>query len=107
MLDTVTCSLLAWVTMTNPVGRACVLPPSIVLRWLRQIAFVYGLRTTTTSLFAAHYLCSGIVRQGMSQQMRGVTRQRVNLSGNSINCIIVVPLLDEQHRIVLFSTEDG
>jgi type I restriction enzyme S subunit len=86
----------------HPVGRACIVPDSTDMAMVKADCFRLRLKQDRLlHHFAAHYLCSSVARAGVAVQMRGATRDRMNLAGVT-QLHAVVPPLDEQQSIVAF-----
>jgi len=84
----------------NPVGRACLLPAAVGIAMVKADCF--RLRLDERRLlhsYAASYLNSTVARAEIGLQLRGATRERINLSGISG---VRLPVLDlsSQGRIV-------
>ena len=86
----------------HPVGRACLVPETIGRAMVKADCFRVRLdQGYLLHSFLVKFLCSHVARSGIALQIRGATRERMNLSGVA-QLHVVVPPLDEQEQIVRF-----
>lgn len=86
----------------HPAGRACLLPNDITRAMVKADCFRLRLEQNFLQhAYAMYYLCSKVARAGINLQLRGATRDRINLSGIS-RLPIIVPPLKEQKVLVDF-----
>ena len=84
---------------SHPVGRACLLPVHIERAMVKADCFRVRLdQERLTHGFTMHFLCSSAARAAVSDQIRGATRERMNLSGLA-SIGILVPPISEQRAI--------
>ena len=80
----------------HPVGRACLVPDSVDRAMVKADCFRVRLdEKHLLHVFAMLFLCSSIARIGVAEQMRGATRDRMNLTGLAQLCVIVPPLKEQ------------
>ena len=80
----------------HPVGRACVLPDHIETAMVKADCFRVRLdQSRLVHTFAMNFLCSSVARAGVSDQTRGATRARMNLSGLTNLCVPVPPITEQ------------
>jgi type I restriction enzyme S subunit len=86
----------------HPVGRACILPPTIPIAMVKADCFRVRLHEDLLDhRFAAYFLASDVGSSEISAGSRGVTRTRINLSGVA-GTTTPVPPLSNQRAIVEF-----
>jgi type I restriction enzyme S subunit len=81
----------------HPVGRACILPGHIGTAMVKADCFRVRLdQSRLAHVFAMNFLCSSVARAGVSDQTRGATRARMNLSGLTNLCVPVPPIPEQK-----------
>ncbi len=84
----------------HPVGRACIYPKHLQTAMVKADCFCIRLnKKKLLHEYAAIYLSSNVAQATISEQIRGATRERINLSGTS-QVLTVVPPLNEQLNII-------